>query len=614
MGGGLFVAFQSFALIAFVQSLSAVERVSLFAFPSSRPHGLIASSPHSLQVAALPDPWAATGSIAVRVVDDATNRPIKGATVTGVVMADATYIKNTVTDRDGRALLLGLATGRVRISSGHEGYLSMTYGAERPGEDGTYITVAEGQQAPAITIRLKRGAVVAGTITNEAGEPLVGVPVQAFRKTFSGDRVRFSASQEMDFTDDRGSYRIRNLIPGEYLIGVVPRTLRETEMGSGVDSAVRFLDPANSERLLLTDLGDDRIIAIVTDPLPLSVGPTFYPGAPAARAIGIKIGPAELKDGVDFQLTPSPVVHVSGRLAGLDEGQITASVSLVPVDDEARTVDTARHTIVYEPSTPFGFGSVSPGRYVLEVRANEKVVGLTPMWGRVPLVVGTAPITDLIVTMRRGMTVTGQVRFMTSRVESVTRSLAGVQVTLTDQAQVPLGAGNAHAMLQPDGHFEFHDLPPGNYTLRVDGLPYGWLAASAVLDGRDALDFGLRIDPGSNIEDFVVTVADKLPEVSGVLRDASDRPTTAGWVILFPVDKTYWPTAARRTLGVRPGVDGRFVFRLVAPGDYFVAAADAEQGQWQDPSFLETLVPRAMRVDVKADSVAAVKPIVLRRQ
>jgi hypothetical protein len=111
-----------------------------------------------------------------------------------------------------------------------------------------------------------------------------------------------------------------------------------------------------------------------------------------------------------------------------------------------------------------------------------------------------------------------------------------------------------------------------------------------------------------------VTVADKLPEVTGVLRDASDRPTTAGWVILFPADKTYWPAAARRTLGVRPGIDGRFVFRLVPPGDYLVAAADAEQGQWQDPSFLETLVPRAMRVDVKADSVAAAKPIVLRKQ
>jgi hypothetical protein len=620
MGSELILAFQSFALIAVIVQ-------SPFG-----PPGLIASSPHSLFPIAsapqslIPDTTSGTASISVRVVDDATGRPIKGATVTGVVIADATYVKNTVTDRDGRALLLGLATGRVRVSSGHEGYLSMTYGAERPGEDGTYITIVDGQKLPPITIRLKRGGVITGTITNEAGEPLVGVPVQAFRKTFSGDRIRFSGAQALDFTDDRGTYRIRNLIPGEYLIGVVPRILRESEMRADAESPVPFLDPANPGRVLLTDLGDGTIITIMpgqTEPLPFTMAdgrmlaypPTFYPGAPAASASVIRIGPAESKTGVDVQLNPTPVVQVSGTLAGLDEGQMSAKVALVAVNDADR-VDTMRQTMIYDASATFAFGSVIPGQYVLEVRANDRLTGLTPMWARVPLIVRTSPMTGLVIPLNAGMTVIGQVRFTSSRAESVTRSVAGVQITLTDQTQIPLGAGNARAILQADGHFEFHDLPPGDYTLRVDGLPYGWLAASAVLnkDGRDALDFGLRIEPGSNIEDLLVTVADKLPEVAGVLRDTSDRPTTAGWVILFPADKTYWPAAARRTLGVRPGVDGRFVFRLVPPGDYLVVAVDAEQGQWQDPSFLETLVPRAMPVDVKADSVAAATPIVLRRQ
>jgi len=620
MGSELILAFQSFALIAVIVQ-------SPFG-----PPGLIASSPHSLFPIAsapqslIPDTTSGTASISVRVVDDATGRPIKGATVTGVVIADATYVKNTVTDRDGRALLLGLATGRVRVSSGHEGYLSMTYGAERPGEDGTYITIVDGQKLPPITIRLKRGGVITGTITNEAGEPLVGVPVQAFRKTFSGDRIRFSGAQALDFTDDRGTYRIRNLIPGEYLIGVVPRALRESEMRADAESPVPFLDPANPGRVILTDLGDGTIITIMpgqTEPLPFTMAdgrmlaypPTFYPGAPAASASVIRIGPAESKTGVDVQLNPTPVVQVSGTLAGLDEGQISAKVALVSVNDADR-VDTMRQTMIYDASATFAFGSVIPGQYVLEVRANDRLTGLTPMWARVPLIVRTSPMTGLVIPLNAGMTVIGQVRFTSSRAESVTRSVAGVQITLTDQTQIPLGAGNARAILQADGHFEFHDLPPGDYTLRVDGLPYGWLAASAVLnkDGRDALDFGLRIEPGSNIEDLLVTVADKLPEVAGVLRDTSDRPTTAGWVILFPADKTYWPAAARRTLGVRPGVDGRFVFRLVPPGDYLVVAVDAEQGQWQDPSFLETLVPRAMPVDVKADSVAAATPIVLRRQ
>ena len=85
----------------------------------------------------------------------------------------------------------------------------------------------------------------------------------------------------------------------------------------------------------------------------------------------------------------------------------------------------------------------------------------------------------------------------------------------------------------------------------------------------------------------------------GMLRDAADRPSTAGWVVLFPEDKAYWTGTGRRMQGVRPGTEGRFVFRSVPPGTYLVVAADAEPGQWLDPSFLEQIAPRAMRIVVR---------------
>lgn len=555
------------------------------------------------------------GSIAVRVVEDATGRPIKGATVTGVVIADATYLKNTITDREGRAVLLGLTKGRVRISSGHQGFLSSTYGAERPGEDGTHITLGEAQQIPAITIRLKRGAIIAGTITNDAGEPMIGVAVQAFRRRFTGGRQLFSVAEETDYTDDRGAYRIRNLIPGDYLVGVVPRTREETMMAP-------FFDSAGSGSQILTDFGDGRIIMSGdTEPLPLPLGdgrllaypPTFYPGAPVATASIVTVGPAELRAGVDFQLDPAPAVQISGRIVAPAEGMLgRATVALVPVDATDRIADTVRHTAITDSSATFMFGSVSRGQYVLEVRANENVVNATPMWASVPLSVTDAPVTDLIVRLNEGSTVSGVIRFASNSVESVVRGLKGVQITLTRSPQSVSGSTPSRALLTDDGRFELRNLAPGKYTARLEGVPYGWLASSAMLDGRDVLDFGLSLEPGISVEGLVVTVTDKLPEVSGMLRDASDRPSTAGWVVLFPEDNTYWTGTGRRLQGVRPGTDGRFVFRSVPPGNYFVVAADAEPGQWLDPSFLEKVASRASRLLVKEGENAP--DLVVRKQ
>jgi hypothetical protein len=554
-------------------------------------------------------------SIAVRVVEDATGRPIKGATVTAVVFADATYVKNTVTDREGRALLLGLSKGRVRVSSGHPAFLSATYGAERPGEDGTYITFAEGQQLPAITIRLKRGAVIAGTITTDAGEPMVGVNVQAFRRRFSGGRQVFSPVPEMDFTDDRGAYRIRNLIPGDYLVGVVPRTREETVMGGGggtnADDPIPTVDPANPPGLILADLGDGRvIISGNSEPLPLMLAdgrllaypPTFYPGASASTASVVNVGPADLRAGVDFQLAPTPAVSVAGRIAGPgagESGPMRASLALVPVADTDRVVDTVRHAAFTDSSGLFQFGAVARGQYVLEARANPNVPGQAAMWASMPVSVTDLPLTDLIVPLNEGSTVTGQVRSATRYVESVVRTLTGIDVSLTDQSQLTLAPAAVRVALEPSGHFEIRNVAPGDYVIRVAGLPYGWFASSAMLDGRDTLDFGLRVEPRTNVEGLLVTVTDHLPEVSGVLRDSADRPATAGWVILFPDDKSYWTGTGRRLQAVRPGTDGRFVVRSVPPGAYRLVAADAEAGQWLDPAFLEKIAPRAMRIVVR---------------
>ena len=50
---------------------------------------------------------------------------------------------------------------------------------------------------------------------------------------------------------------------------------------------------------------------------------------------------------------------------------------------------------------------------------------------------------------------------------------------------------------------------------------------------------------------------------------------------------------------MRPGGDGHFKFQNPPPGDYLIAAVtDVEQGEWNDPAFLEQLVGASTKISV----------------
>lgn len=559
----------------------------------------------------VPGPVRGTSAIAVQVVADATGRPVKGASVLVILISDdATYTKNTLTDRDGRALLLGLTKGRARISASHQAYLAATFGQERPGDSGAFMPIGEAQTIGNITLRMKRGGALGGVVTNDAGEPMVGLEVQALRRGFTRGRQTF-APTAVDLTDDRGAYRISALQPGEYLIGVLPRYVDEAapvEPGAPGDETAPADPDAVSPSVTLFEKG--RIITLdASGPLPvplaaegvfLGYAPTFYPGTAVAEATAVKIGPAEQREGLDFRLAAVPVVHLSGSLAVPPDAVLTqARAVLVPLVASDRIVDAARHGSEVDAAGGFSLPFVPHGQYRIEVRANTAERPSAPsLWGAVNVTVDDQPQRRLTVLLRSGMRLSGQVRYASDYVESAVRALDGVQVQVVSTAP----AMNLRFTLPADGRFGFRDLLPGPYTLSVSGLPYGWFASSAIVNGRDAFDFGLNIEPGQDLEGVVVTITDRMADLSGVLRNTAGTPATSGYVVVFPADRTYWTGSSRRVQAARPDSDGRFAFlRTLPPGDYLLVAADLEPGSWQDPTVLAGLEPRAARVQLRGN-------------
>jgi hypothetical protein len=125
-----------------------------------------------------------------------------------------------------------------------------------------------------------------------------------------------------------------------------------------------------------------------------------------------------------------------------------------------------------------------------------------------------------------------------------------------------------------------------------------------MIAGRDALDTPLEIGlNGTDLTDAVITLTDARAEISGTLQTAAGQPASEYFVVVFSADRAHWFAGSRRVLSTRPGSDGRFVVADLPGGDYLVAAlTDLDRSDLLKPSFLEQLVPAAIKVTVPEGS------------
>jgi hypothetical protein len=148
-----------------------------------------------------------------------------------------------------------------------------------------------------------------------------------------------------------------------------------------------------------------------------------------------------------------------------------------------------------------------------------------------------------------------------------------------------------------DGRFTLTGVSPGRYRLGV-GLPTPqapWRVSSATLLGQNALDIGA--DVRQNVADAAITINDRIAELSGKVDGPAGMADYT--MILFSADRTHWRPLSRRIMTARVANDASFSFRNVPPGDYLIAPVDdVEPGEWFDPSFLQRLLPSAVRVTI----------------
>ena len=157
-------------------------------------------------------PATGTAKIARRVVSAETGAPIRRAQIR-ISSPDARINRDVTTDSDGRFEFLTLPAGRYRLYVTKAGYVSLEYGQARPFEAGKPLDIANGQSLEKIDFSLPRGSAITGRVTDEFGDPITDVQVQAMRYQFTNGERQLVNAGRVATTDDLGQYRIFGLMP-----------------------------------------------------------------------------------------------------------------------------------------------------------------------------------------------------------------------------------------------------------------------------------------------------------------------------------------------------------------------------------------------------------------
>jgi len=366
-----------------------------------------------------------------RVLEVDTHAPVSGAALwvrsyTGVSAVDIVR-----TNVDGEFVIPNLPPGRWFISASKAGFQQTTTAGQE-------IVVEDGGRIADLTLFVTRDAAIGGTVTDERGDPLVGVRVTLLGR---GPSLQWR-SGETATTDDRGAYRFPSLQPGDYLVAV-PSTIATvpvaqldrlealTAAGDRAAAEWRSGVPRGMQRGTPSTIEIGHLAAAIDrTPAPprsddagrrLAYATAFYPGVPDLRtAQPLTLSSGQERSGVDLQLVPVPTVRVAGSLASPTGHAERLTVSLGTADVRDLPTFLTASTVTDEDGR-FELPCVPAGDYQLRVLKlpstslpqgpSVSPTAAETLWASMPLSVGDADLADLVVPLNTGVHVSGTVRF-----------------------------------------------------------------------------------------------------------------------------------------------------------------------------------------------------------
>ena len=542
-------------------------------------------------------------------------QPVRRATVR--ISGGGPSARVVGTDDHGRFTFAALPAGSYSLSATKPGFVTVFHGERRPGSGpGDPVAVTVGQRIE-VSLRMLPGAAITGTITDMRGSPMSSVQVLAVEVRAGGAT---GVAPARATTDDRGTYRIFGLAPGEYVVAATPRFGAGRGMAQDVigvtDDEVQWARSQSAS----TAITAPRTGAALPPPgRPVVYAPVYFPGSTdAAAASTVAVDAGEERSGVGFSTRIVATAVISGTLVDQNGQPLTSgSVTILPRwTGQPSLADAliAAGALVMPRATVsppnFSLSSVTPGDYTLVARsgfsgrgaaaAAAMVTADPTLWSLTDVTVDGRDQTGLVIRLQPGTRISGTIAFETTTL-TPPGDLSKLDLQMAATRAVVGAPAAPRAIIDTAGKFHFVSVVPGTYALRatppVTAASARWALKSAMLEGRDIADGLMDVKPGQDLNGVVVTFTDRVSEIAGTFVDASGRPVTRYSIIAFTVDRSLWVANARRIQATQPATDGSFRIVGLPAGEYALAAAeDIAASDLADPAFLAQLLQASVKV------------------
>jgi hypothetical protein len=588
-----------------------------------------------------------TGSIEGAVVERDTGVPIARANVelrraqgstrsaqtfpipafgTEPVAADSLVF---TTAADGKFVFRDVPAGSYRLyATRSSGHVPGEYGQRTATGAGVPFTLSAGQRMSGVPLVMTPAASITGFIVDANGEPSGYAHVQALKAMYRDGHRTLTVAQLVQ-ADDRGSYRLFWLPPGEYFVCAKPLDLRRSSEMMHIPPPSRFGRYEQQMRPTVTAINTSRVLedgSIAEE----QYVPICYPGTrDDRRASPIRVAAGQSVGGVNLSVADSLVrTHrIRGQIVDGSTGQPLAGASLQVIPRNPPAI-LLIPTGTSNPDGTFDMWGALPGPDYLVVAgrgmnglraldvSGADVNGVTvTVWPAISIpgriVVGDRSavdndpdVTGVTVTLRRTPPINGLPEPSLFGGGRFARAESDGTFTLVTPAASPLGnTSNA------DGAFSLNGVPPGDYTVVVAAKNDSYVE-SIRLANRDVLNDGIHVDgPLDSEARLEVVIGARGGALEGRVVNRSRESVVGATVVAIPD-----MGRGRTDLYKNALSDASGAFRLsgLAPGSYEILAWDEiAPGAWHDADVLRGDEGRGRRVRVDAGSKGSIEVTVI---